>query len=100
MYVIVWEFRVREGRENEFEQLYGPRGGWAQFFARDEGYLGTDLLHDASDLRRYFTVDRWETREAYERFRGQYAAEYETLDRRSEALMESEAHLGSFTSVE
>jgi hypothetical protein len=30
MHVIIWEFRVQAGREEEFERAYGPAGGWAR----------------------------------------------------------------------
>lgn len=100
MYVHVWEFRALDGREKEFEQVYGPRGDWAQFYSRGEGFLGTELFRDDREPRRYFTVDRWVSQESHERFRSRHAAEYEALDRRAESLTEFECHLGSFTAVD
>src|SRR5262245_2139467 len=58
-HVIVWEFRVRAGCEREFEEAYGPGGAWAQLFAASPDCLGTELLRDEADHRRYLTVDRW-----------------------------------------
>lgn len=100
MYVIVWEFRAREGREKEFERFYGTRGDWAQFFSGGEGFLGTELIRDAGETRRYLTLDRWVSQEFHERFRSRHAAEYEALDRHAEELTESECQLGSFAAVE
>ena len=96
MYVIVWEFLPKAGREREFEAAYGPDGDWARFFGRGPGYLGTELQRDVQHPRRYLTLDRWESRKAYEAFRAAHAAAYEALDRRFEALTESETPLGSF----
>lgn len=90
MYVIVWEFRAREGREKEFERFYGTRGDWAQFFSGGEGFLGTELIRDAGETRRYLTLDRWVSQEFHERFRSRHAEE----------LTESECQLGSFAAVE
>jgi heme-degrading monooxygenase HmoA len=100
VYIILWEFSARAGHEKEFEGFYGPQGDWARFFARGEGFLGTELLRDWGGPRRYLTLDRWESREAYEHFRSRFAAEYEALDRLAEGLTESEVHLGSFTTGE
>ncbi len=99
MYVILWEFRVRQGREKEFEEAYGPAGTWGRFFARGEGYRGTDLHRDLAGGRRYVTIDRWTSQAAYETFRDRHREEYEAIDARCEALTEHESPLGSFASV-
>jgi heme-degrading monooxygenase HmoA len=99
MHVIIWEFRARAGREEEFERAYGPAGDWARLFERGEGYLGTELHRDGAGGRRYVTIDRWASREAFEAFRARWKKDYDDLDRRCEALTEHEAPIGSFTSV-
>lgn len=99
MHVMVWEFRVRRGLERQFEEAYGPDGVWAGFFNRGRGYLGTELLRDIGTSGRYVTVDRWDSREAFEAFREERAAEYETIDRQCEALTESETPVGSFFAI-
>ena len=58
MYVILWRFRLRMGRESEFERAYGPSGEWALLFRRDDSYLGTELLRRSDDSREYLTLDR------------------------------------------
>lgn len=96
MYAIVWAFRPRPGRAAEFEQAYGPAGEWAMLFQQAPGYLGTDLLRPIDDAGRYLTVDRWESRAAYEAFRAARSAEYEALDRACEGLTEAEERVGEF----
>jgi heme-degrading monooxygenase HmoA len=95
-HIIVWEFLVREGCEQEFEEAYGPHGAWAILFGKCEEYLGTELLRDATTTRRYLTLDRWKTAEAFVAFKEKHMAEYEALDARSERLTESETKIGTW----
>ena len=99
MYVIIWKFVVKPGREGEFEEAYGPRGVWAGFFRRGNGYLGTELLHGVAVPDCYFTIDRWDSSASYEAFRSRHSSEYEAIDQRCESLTESESHVGNFLSV-
>jgi heme-degrading monooxygenase HmoA len=100
-YVIVWEFRVRQAREAEFVQKYGPEGAWARFFrgAPDDmslGYIRTELVRDVAVDFRYLTLDYWQSEEEFKRFREQNLAEYERLDKEFKGLTESETRLGAF----
>jgi heme-degrading monooxygenase HmoA len=95
-HVLIWEFRVREGHVAEFETTYGPDGAWAVLFRRARGYLGTELFRDPDDARRYLTVDRWESAEAFARFREAHGAAYEALDARCERWIEVETPLGAW----
>lgn len=96
MYVYLWEFRVRKERLSEFEDVYGPDGAWVELFRRAEGYLGSELLRDASDEARYVTIDRWISREALDSFHARFREEYEALDRRCEKLTSAETKIGDF----
>ena len=99
MYVLVWEFRVRPGAEATFEQLYGATGGWVALFVAAPGYRGTELLRAEGGPRRYLTIDRWESRRAYEAFRQRAPARYRELDEVGEGLTEAEALVGKFTAL-
>jgi heme-degrading monooxygenase HmoA len=96
LFVTLWEFEVKPGSEELFERTYGPDGQWAELFRRDARYLGTRLLRNVGTERVYVTMDSWESRTAYDEFREKFAAEYEELDRESEALTERERHLGEY----
>jgi heme-degrading monooxygenase HmoA len=96
MYVVLWEFVARPGRETDFERAYGPRGRWAQLFRGGEGYLGTELWRGEG---RWLTVDRWSSEEDYARFRAARLPEYEALDREMEDLTQRETNLGAFTAL-
>ena len=100
-YVIVWEFQVRQAREAEFVQKYGPEGDWARFFrgAPDNmspGYIRTELVRDVSDHLRFLTLDVWKTEADFNDFRERHLAEYKRLDREFEGLTERETRLGAF----
>ena len=95
-YTTLWEFTVAAARQAEFEAHYGPDGSWAQLFRLADGYLGTELLRDRANPLRYLTIDRWESREAWQAFRRAHTAEYERLDREFESLTTREVPLGEY----
>jgi len=96
LFLTLWEFEVKSGCEELFEQAYGPEGEWLRLFRRDARYRGTRLLRDVVRQRVYVTIDEWESREAYEEFRGKYAAEYAEIDKKCESLTAGESHLASW----
>jgi len=98
-YAIVWEFWVRPGCESQFEQVYGSEGEWSRFFRTGQGYVGTELMRDRNNHRRYLTIDFWRSPEDYESFRQQQAAEYQRIDQKSEQMTEHEREFGTFASI-
>jgi len=92
----VWEFIAREDKVPEFERHYSNTGAWAQLFQKNRGFLGTELLRDTENTRRYVTIDRWDSFEAHVAMRARFAKEYEELDRRCELLTELERRIGAF----
>lgn len=98
MYVLLWFFQAAEGREEAFERTYGPGGDWARFFEQGEGYLGTELWKGES-TGGYVTVDRWETKEQFERFRAEHREAYEALDRGCEHLTAVEQFLDAYRTL-
>jgi heme-degrading monooxygenase HmoA len=98
-FITIWEFLVKNESIAEFETLYGGDGEWAKLFRRGEGYLGTDFIRDADRPGRYLTIDRWASRQAFEKFKRDHADEYGSHDRHCESLTESETWLGNFELV-
>ncbi|AHX16372.1 hypothetical protein CH75_15085 [Dyella jiangningensis] len=98
-YDIVWEFRLAAGRASAFEQAYGPEGAWVRLFRHAPGFIETRLLRDTDEPTRYLTMDRWESRDAYDDFTRRFAAEYRTLDAQLEGLARSETRLGAFDTM-
>jgi heme-degrading monooxygenase HmoA len=95
-HVVVWRYRVPVERRADFERAYGPAGPWVALFGSAEGYLGTTLLRALEEADTYLTIDRWRSPESFERFREQFAAAYEALDRELEGLGLEEMRLGAF----
>jgi heme-degrading monooxygenase HmoA len=99
-FVIAWEFRPKAGVEPLFEAAYGPDGIWAQLFRQGEGFVATELSRDTKDARRYLTLDFWESKSAYERFRADRSAHYARNDAQCESLTEFEREVGQFERVD
>ncbi len=95
-FVIVWEFRVRTGKQREFDRVYGPDGDWARLFRTGKGYICTELVRDLKTPRRYLTIDHWASREAYQRFKKENRTEYQAIDERSASLTDGEIMIGEF----
>jgi heme-degrading monooxygenase HmoA len=98
-FTVIWEFRVRPGQNGSFTAAYGQDGAWVRLFRQSPSYLGTDLWRDLQDGTRYLTLDRWESSEAYDRFRKSHAAEYNAIDKACESLTTGEKEIGRFMDV-
>ena len=68
-YVIVYEFRVQSGAQQQFEEAYGSQGEWVGLFQQDPAYIRTELMQDVHEARRYLTLDFWASEADYEAFR-------------------------------
>ena len=98
-YVYIWEYDVLPGMVDEFVELYGPGGSWAQLFAQAPGYLGTDLVQDREEGARFVTIDRWHSKDAFQCFRRRFGDQFDRLDRVGEELTLEESFLGEFEGV-
>ncbi len=94
---IIWRFRVRHDRLNDFVARYNANGAWATLFARSPDYRGTQLLQDVADPPSFLTIDRWTSQQAFDNFKQEFAAEYLALDCDCESLTEEEVKVGIFT---
>jgi heme-degrading monooxygenase HmoA len=99
LFVRIWEFRVASEKEGEFREVYGPAGVWAALFAREIGFLGTELLHSTTHPNIFLTIDTWDSPEAWAAFLRAWGDDYAALDHRCRELTVSEAELGCFESV-
>lgn len=97
-FMYIWRYDVNPGDAAKFEELYGPEGRWARFFARSSGYVGTDLLYDP-EAESYVTVDRWRSEEAHAAFVAENKAEFDELDKAGERLSRDEKLIGKFDVV-
>jgi len=99
MFLVLWEFDVKQGCEERFESAYGPTGDWARLFGLDSAYQRTLLLRDSSRPRTYVTLDFWASQKAYESFRQANLETYSALDERCEELTSAERKIGAFEQI-
>ena len=96
MFVVVWHLEIAEEKVAAFEAAYSHEGAWAQLFRSSSEYRGTELLRDAYIPGVYLTIDRWTSEEDFRAFRKDHDAEYESLDRSSDALTSRETRIGAY----
>ncbi|HEX7918826.1 MAG TPA: antibiotic biosynthesis monooxygenase [Gemmatimonadales bacterium] len=99
MYLIVWRFQVIPERRSEFLRCYATAGEWSKLFAKAPGWRGTELVALDGTTDIFLTIDRWDSIEAWDRFRADFAAEYEALDRICEGLTLKEEKVGAGVSL-
>ena len=94
MIALIWRYEVLEEARPAFEATYGPTGAWAQLFARDEGFRGTELFK--AEDGSYLTLDVWRSREDFDAFMAAHRADYEALDHSTEGWTSAEHRFGSY----
>ena len=94
----MWEFEVRQGCEAAFLEAYASDGVWARLFRKSPEFLGVELVQSVKHPLRFFTLDAWTSRKAFEEFRMEYSESYETLDVKLTGLTEWERRIGAFPS--
>jgi len=96
MLQVIWRFRAKPQKREEFRQTYRSKGSWAKLFGRSPGYQGTMLLQDDTDPSVFVVIDRWDSKDSFARFRDLFGAEYTTLDQHCTELTDEETLIGFF----
>ena len=99
MIYVIWEFTVSVRHQAAFEVAYKSGGVWAQLFGRDSAYRQTILVKDHDRAGRYVTIDVWEDRKSYARFKDRFADDYRKIDEECEKLTAGEKLIGIFEQV-
>ena len=94
MIALIWRYEVREEKRAEFEAAYGPEVDWARLFARSGGFRGCELLRAGDGS--YLTLDVWRARSDFDAFLADHRADYEALDRQTEAFTLVEHQIGEY----
>src|SRR5437899_1718123 len=79
-FVVVREFLVREGRETDFERIFGPEGIWPDFLMRSSQYGGSELRLKSKTERRFRLNDYWESHVGFEAFRAIHQLDCDRFD--------------------
>jgi hypothetical protein len=99
MIAIMWQFDVKNGRETEFEQLYGVDGEWTAMNRHTRSYLGSSFLRDENRSSRYIVIEYWSEMVVYEQHRDFRSAAIASIEKRSRTLVDSVEPLGIFTAL-
>jgi hypothetical protein len=95
MFLVLWEFEVKPGRAERFQEVYGPGGDWCSLFRSDPNHAGTRLFQDTARSDVFLTADYWLSRKSYEEFLALRRSDYKRLDAATEDLTLSERYVGS-----
>lgn len=96
MLVIVWEYTVKAGREEDFASMYRPDGPWGELFRESPAFVSITLMRDLKNPRRFIAADRWTSETMYEEFKQAHDSEYRTLSDRGRRMIEGETEVGRF----
>ncbi|HET9325577.1 MAG TPA: antibiotic biosynthesis monooxygenase [Candidatus Eisenbacteria bacterium] len=96
MLVVVWEYRAKPERVDDFESFYRPDGPWGELFRQSPAFVSTTLMKDLRDAQRFVVADRWTSEIVYEEFKRERAEEYNSLSERGARLYEHEREIGRF----
>jgi quinol monooxygenase YgiN len=96
MLVVVWEYRAKPERVDEFESFYRPDGPWAELFRQSPAFVSTTLMKDVRDPGRYMVADRWTSEVVYEEFKRACGEAYHALTERGARLYQQEREVGRF----
>lgn len=99
MVAIMWQFEVKNGREAEFEELYGVDGEWTAMSRQTRSYLGSSFLRDQNRSSRYIVIEYWSEMIVSEPHRTYRFGATDDLDARRTTLVESVEPLGVFTAL-
>ncbi|MFL6437102.1 MAG: hypothetical protein ACJ71Q_05945 [Terriglobales bacterium] len=96
--MVVREFWVREGREADFEGIFGPGGIWPDFLKRSRSYLGSQLWLESKTERRFQLRDFWQSHVGFEAFRAIHQLDCHRLEQliAREQLVAREEFVGAF----
>ena len=99
MIAVVWQFEVREGKEDEFERFYGADGAWTAISRRSRSFLGSSFLKDLAQPERYVVVEYWSEMVVYERHHADFADEVSELEQQRGILVDLMRPLGLFNAL-
>jgi hypothetical protein len=99
MIAIMWQFDVKDGRETEFEQLYGVNGEWTAMNRHTRSYLGSSFLRDQNLSSRYVVIEYWSEMVVYEQHRTYRSDAIAAFEARRTEIVKSVEPLGVYTAL-
>lgn len=99
MIAVAWQFEIKTGCEQRFEQLIGADGPWHALARRSRSFLGSSFLHDAVQPTRYLLVEYWSEMLVYEKHQADFSDEIRDLEQERDALTDAMIPMGIFTAL-
>ena len=100
MIAVVWQFQVKAGKQQEFEQFYGADGAWSILARRSRSFLGSSFLRDQASDTSYLLVEYWSEMVVYERHRKSLVTNIRTIEERRDELCDTIVPLGIFSALD
>jgi quinol monooxygenase YgiN len=97
---VVWQFQVKPGKQQEFEQFYGADGEWSTLARRSRSFLGSSFLRDQANQTSYVLVEYWSEMVVYERHRTTLGRDVRTLEERRDVLCDAIVPMGIFSALD
>jgi hypothetical protein len=87
-----------DGRQLDFERVFGARGIWVGLLSQADGYLVTEVWCEDRESRQYRVRDLWNWHRNFETFRARFQREFERFENWivSEGLIEKQQFLGAY----
>jgi hypothetical protein len=94
----VRDFWVWEGRERDFERVFGTDGIWPDFLKRSRQYLGSEFWLESRVEHRFRLVDYWTSHVGFEALRAIHQLDLGRIEQfvRNDGLIRREEFLGAF----
>lgn len=96
MFIVLNEFHVKEEHIPAFETEFGSAGTRSETLQKGEGFMSTELMKDGANKRRFITIDRWISKDAYEDFQIEFENESAEVAKLGENMLEKQQLIGAF----
>jgi len=97
MIAVMWQFHVKDGGQDAFEQFYGADGPWTALSRQSRSFLGSSFLRDQVQHTRYLLIEYWSEMVVYEKHYADLSDEVAALEATRDRLCLSVTPLGVFT---
>jgi len=100
MVAIMWQFIVKEGREDEFERFVGADGEWSAHNRLTRSFLGNSFLRDQNAQTRYIVIEYWSEMVVNEHHRAYRSDALVKVEEQRDRLVDSVEPMGVFTALD
>jgi quinol monooxygenase YgiN len=97
---VVFQFHIKAGQQDAFEQFCGADGEWSALGRRSRSYLGSSFLRDQAQSTSYLLIEYWSEMVVYERHQADFSDEVEALEKRRNELCVTITPLGIFSGLD